>query len=585
MTHLSQRSAPDSTIAWLQVRGSEIYLSVSLLLFLGMKVECRTVATDKFLSFVHDDDVQVVSDTISARRGNQPPQALFRIVRRDGSVKLVSLAPHDLEADDVSARFSFREYSMAPERLCRTADAPADHGSWSIVDASRDLAVSRSVRTCLGMAADEDLTVSAILRAVSPDHRERAAALLTGAEPPSALVPFEIARFDTGVLVRCELSFGHFLDPDRPALGRWGALTDVTERDRRDGKLDELEGLVSSGLDMLIDGVAILNERGDIERLNQAGRHLLGEIPTGASLWERHPGLEADQLRHEFREIGAGARRIEEERYVPALQHWLSYRLFRLGSQVIFVFRSMDDHYRVRAALDQLSERMRLASTLGGVALWEYDQQADRVWMVPSSRQLLGAGAMTYGELQARIPADDHAAVEEARRQALLDGLPFEVEFRLSTPGGDVKVLRSRGGRVPGPVDRSSRLLGVLIDATPRANGRGSAAGAAQRPRGIASAISGAQVRAARGALRWSVRELAEHSDVSVATINRFEAGSTAVTTRDSSVLALHKVLLSQGIEFFKDEQGRPAIAIGVPDPPLGNGARHEAAVQGHLAH
>lgn len=75
--------------------------------------------------------------------------------------------------------------------------------------------------------------------------------------------------------------------------------------------------------------------------------------------------------------------------------------------------------------------------------------------------------------------------------------------------------------------------------------------------------LTGSQVRAARGALRWSVRELAEHSDVSVATINRFEAGSKAVTARDTSVAALERVLIASGIEFFAHEDGRPALAIG----------------------
>ena len=585
MTIMARDIALNRSIAWLEVSGSEINLSTSMLLFLGMAPDFPTVSMENFLSFVHADDVQIVSAAMSERTGLQPSATLFRMVLRDGSVKLVSLAAHDLVRDGGGARFSFLEHSAAPERAPSIGEAPSRHGTWSIVDLSRDLGMSQPARTCLGMADDDRLIVSAVLKAVAPEDRDRAAAMLTGSDPSPLPVSFEMARFDTGVSVRCELSFDRFLDPSRPALGRCGTMTDVTERDLRDRQLDRLRGVIGLGLDMLIEGVAVMNDRGEIDRLNGAGRTVLGDIPVGGSLWERHPGLETDQLRQEFRHVREGARAVEDERYVPALRHWLAYRLFRLGSEVVFVFRSMDDDYRVRAAFDQLAERTRLASTLGGVALWEYDHQADRIWIVPSSRLLLGTGVMCYAELQARIVLDDRAAVDEARRRALTDGVPFEIEFRVYTSDGDTKVLRARGAPVPGSADRSSRFVGVLIDAESRADSQSTVASASSRPRDGQAVISGAQVRAARGALRWSVRELAEHSDVSVATINRFEAGSTVVTTRDRSVLALHKVLLSEGSDFCKDEQGRPAISIGAPNVPLGNGVNLEAASRERVTH
>ena len=62
--------------------------------------------------------------------------------------------------------------------------------------------------------------------------------------------------------------------------------------------------------------------------------------------------------------------------------------------------------------------------------------------------------------------------------------------------------------------------------------------------------ITGSQIRAARGALRWSIQELADRSGVGVRTIKRLEIFDGIPPSRSSTLVDLRKTLEEAGIEF-----------------------------------
>jgi transcriptional regulator with XRE-family HTH domain len=70
------------------------------------------------------------------------------------------------------------------------------------------------------------------------------------------------------------------------------------------------------------------------------------------------------------------------------------------------------------------------------------------------------------------------------------------------------------------------------------------------------------QCRAARALLDWSAQQLAEYAGVGVATVRRFESGSTVA---DTSVDAMTKALNAAGISL---------IPAGAPSPNGGAGVR-----------
>ena len=60
------------------------------------------------------------------------------------------------------------------------------------------------------------------------------------------------------------------------------------------------------------------------------------------------------------------------------------------------------------------------------------------------------------------------------------------------------------------------------------------------------------QIRAARAALRWSAQKLADESGLSLATIQRMEAGEGVPTGLASNVQEVQSALQRAGIEFIE---------------------------------
>ncbi|MEW8627054.1 MAG: helix-turn-helix transcriptional regulator [Candidatus Thiodiazotropha sp.] len=67
--------------------------------------------------------------------------------------------------------------------------------------------------------------------------------------------------------------------------------------------------------------------------------------------------------------------------------------------------------------------------------------------------------------------------------------------------------------------------------------------------------ISGAQVRAARGILKWSVADLAAESGVSVSTIKRLESVDGIPNIQTAKLQAIQDAFLKTGRVGFNDEK------------------------------
>lgn len=76
------------------------------------------------------------------------------------------------------------------------------------------------------------------------------------------------------------------------------------------------------------------------------------------------------------------------------------------------------------------------------------------------------------------------------------------------------------------------------------------------------SMLTGVQIRMARNALRWSVRELAMQSAVSTSTINRAEAGDGIPNITRANLTSLRACLEAAGIQFVGTPEDAPGIRI-----------------------
>ena len=79
------------------------------------------------------------------------------------------------------------------------------------------------------------------------------------------------------------------------------------------------------------------------------------------------------------------------------------------------------------------------------------------------------------------------------------------------------------------------------------------------------SALTSAQIRAARSLIRWSAEDLARESSLSVATIRRAELadGETSMTAANN--LAVRRALEAAGVEFIDGNGGGPGVRLRKP--------------------
>jgi transcriptional regulator with XRE-family HTH domain len=79
--------------------------------------------------------------------------------------------------------------------------------------------------------------------------------------------------------------------------------------------------------------------------------------------------------------------------------------------------------------------------------------------------------------------------------------------------------------------------------------------------------ITGAQMRMARGYLRWSAKELADKAGVAESTIKRMEQDDGFPIARGANIEAVYKTLADAGIIFVPENGGGVGIRLRKPAP------------------
>ena len=82
--------------------------------------------------------------------------------------------------------------------------------------------------------------------------------------------------------------------------------------------------------------------------------------------------------------------------------------------------------------------------------------------------------------------------------------------------------------------------------------------------------ITGAQLRMARGYLKWSAKELADKAGVAESTIKRMEQDQGFPVARGANIEAVYKTLADAGIIFVPENGGGVGIRLRKSTRPIG---------------
>ena len=127
---------------------------------------------------------------------------------------------------------------------------------------------------------------------------------------------------------------------------------------------------------------------------------------------------------------------------------------------------------RRRAAVElrETEERLRLATEAGRVGLLDWNVLADESRCSGAMAEIYGYPPgefnSSYEGFLERVHPDDRAGVRHVLDAAIAAGTPYELEFRIVRPDGDVRTVQSKGRVYRNEEGVPARVLGVTLDVT-----------------------------------------------------------------------------------------------------------------------
>jgi PAS domain-containing protein len=159
--------------------------------------------------------------------------------------------------------------------------------------------------------------------------------------------------------------------------------------------------------------------------------------------------------------------------------------------------------------------------------------------------------ARTVSWLDAVHP-DDRERVSDVWRQANIMRAPFTATFRLSYAEGGSRAVIARCEPI---ATRNGAVREWLIVISAEGRAVSDAVDTAET-----LSLTGAQIRAARAILNWSVRDLSEAADVSISTIRRMEEFDGALAAMKGKLGQVRATLETAGAEFIFPPHGKPGV-------------------------
>jgi hypothetical protein len=226
----------------------------------------------------------------------------------------------------------------------------------------------------------------------------------------------------------------------------------------------------------------------------------------------------------------------------------------RAPATIVGVIFDVTASQRCAEAQQRLDGLIEDVSELYDLSIWRTEADGSvgdpMAWWQMTGQMLPAADRWAH---LATVHPDDRQTVLDAWASSIRTGV-HRCEVRVMV-GGEYVKGRSRAAPIRDGSGRITGWLGTTAFEQP--------APAKERPRAQAreTLLSAAQVRAARGLLDWTARDLADRSGLSFSTVRRIETpGPRAV--RKETLLAARSAFEKHGVEFVTLGDGRDGLVL-----------------------
>ncbi|MEQ8639814.1 MAG: PAS domain-containing protein [Alphaproteobacteria bacterium] len=148
---------------------------------------------------------------------------------------------------------------------------------------------------------------------------------------------------------------------------------------------------------------------------------------------------------------------------------WLNWTAVPATEGGLFcIARDVTERHVMINELEDAKERFELAVRGADVGIWDWDVQADRMWLSPRFKQLLGFGEFELANdvivLSSLLHPDDHTLAKAAFRRLLEKRQAYDLKCRLRTRSGEWRWYHAAGQAVWASDGQPQRLAGSLRD-------------------------------------------------------------------------------------------------------------------------
>jgi two-component system cell cycle sensor histidine kinase/response regulator CckA len=138
--------------------------------------------------------------------------------------------------------------------------------------------------------------------------------------------------------------------------------------------------------------------------------------------------------------------------------------------RILALVRDITERKRVEEELRENEARLKHAQKIADVGSWDWDVRSGALaWSEQTYRQMgeqPGNFAPNREDFPRHVHPEDQEMFVAAMDEALAGRIPFDLEFRIVRPNGEIRFLHSRGEVVRGSDGEPLRVLGVSMDIT-----------------------------------------------------------------------------------------------------------------------